>query len=62
MNTPATCYETTPYGVEKIGDKYVVKQTWWDKIMSGEFDTREEAQAACVEIARSAGSLRRVRL
>jgi hypothetical protein len=54
-------YETTPYGVDKRGRKFVVVQYWWGKDISTH-KTNDEAQAACVEEARKAGCLRRVKL
>jgi hypothetical protein len=55
------CYETTPYGVEKRGGKFVVAQAWWGKDISTH-KTRDEACAACIMAARAAGCLRRFRL
>lgn len=55
------CYETTPYGVEKRGRKFVVRQMWWGKDISTH-KTQAEADAACIEAARKDGLLRRVRL
>lgn len=54
-------YETTPYGVEKRGKKFVVRQAWWGKDISTH-KTKDEAEAACVEEARKAGVLRRFRV
>ena len=54
-------YETTPYGVEKRGRKFVVRQAWWGKDISAH-KTQGEADAACIEAARAAGCLRRFRL
>lgn len=52
-------YETTPYGVEKRGRKFVVRQCWWGKDISTH-KSQEEADAACIEEARRAGCLTRV--
>jgi hypothetical protein len=54
-------YETTPYGVEERGRKFVVRQVWWGKDISTH-KTQAEADAACIEAARQAGLLRRVKL
>jgi hypothetical protein len=55
------CYETTPYGVEKRGRRFVVRQTWWGKDISTH-KTQAEADEACVEEARKAGCLRRFKI
>lgn len=52
-------YETTPYGVEKRGRKFVVRQCWWGKDISTH-KSQEEADAACIEEARRAGVLKRL--
>lgn len=54
-------YETTPYGVEKRGRKFVVTQCWWGRDISTH-KTQEEADAACIEEARSRGCLVKVRI
>lgn len=54
-------YETTPYGVEKRGRKFVVRQMWWGRDISAH-KTQDEADAACMDAARLAGCLSRVRL
>lgn len=54
-------YETTPYGVEKRGRKFVVRQCWWGKDISSH-KTQEEADAACIEEARRMGCLTRMRV
>lgn len=54
-------YETTPYGVEKRGRKFVVVQSWWGKDISTH-KTQEEADTACIEEARRRGCLRRFKV
>jgi hypothetical protein len=51
-------YETTPYGVERIGDQFAVRQMWWGKTISTH-SSREEADRACVDEARFQGCLKR---
>ena len=54
-------YETTPYGVEKRGRKFVVRQCWWGKDISTH-KTQEEADAACMDEAKRQGCLTKVRI
>lgn len=53
-------YETTPYGVKERGGKFVVEQMWWGKTISTHA-TRDEAQEACIQIAREQGYLKKAR-
>lgn len=53
-------YETTPYGVEQKGKKFAVVQSWWGKTISIH-GTKELAEEACVEEARTRGCLQRIR-
>ena len=50
--------ETTPFGIERRGEKYFVRQMWWNKDIE-EFDSAEEAQEGLERIARKAGALRK---
>ena len=54
-------YETTPYGVEKRGRMWAVRQCWWGKDISLH-KSEAEAEAACVEEARRRGCLTRHRV
>jgi hypothetical protein len=54
-------YETTPYAVQEKGGKFTVEQMWWGKVISTH-DSREEAEAACIEEARFQGCLKKVRV
>lgn len=54
-------YETTPYGVQESKGKFLVRQMWWGKTIS-EHATRDEAQDACVQVAREQGYLKRIKV
>ena len=59
---PDFIFETTPYAVQPApGKKFAVVQMWWGKTISTH-DTRDEAEAACIEEARFQGCLKRVRV
>jgi hypothetical protein len=55
-------YETTPYGVKQVGDKFVVHQFWWNEDVSDYFDTRDEAQQQAISLANDNGCLIKVRI
>ena len=55
-------YETTPYGVKKSGDKYVVHQFVFGKDVSDVFDTRAEAEQQSINLANQNGCLVKVRI
>ena len=55
-------YETTPYGVKQVGDKFVVYQFWWNENVSDCFDTRDEAQQQAISLAKDNGCLIKVRI
>jgi hypothetical protein len=53
-------YETTPYLVVKRGKEFVVRQDYWRQDISTH-KTQLEADAACIEEARKAGCLVRLK-
>jgi hypothetical protein len=55
-------YETTPYGVKQIGDKFVVRQFAFGKDVSDVFDTRDLAEQESINLARTNGCLVKVRI
>jgi hypothetical protein len=55
-------YETTPYGVKQLGDKFVVHQFWWNEDVSDCFDTRDEAEQQAISLAKDNGCLIKVRI
>ena len=55
-------YETTPYGVKQIGDKFVVHQFAFGKDVSDAFDTRDLAEQLSINLAKQNGCLVKVRI
>jgi hypothetical protein len=55
-------YETTPYGVKQLGDKFVVHQFWWNEDVSEMFDTKEEAEQVAISLAKTNGCLQRIKI
>jgi hypothetical protein len=55
-------YETTPYGVKQVGDKFVVYHFAFGKNMSDAFDTRELAEQGSIMLAKENNCLVKVRI
>jgi hypothetical protein len=55
-------YETTPYGVKQLGDKFVVHQFAFGKDVSDVFDTRDLAEQQSINLAKQNGCLVKVRI
>jgi hypothetical protein len=55
-------YETTPYGVKQLGDKFVVHQFAFGKDVSDVFDTRDLAEQKSINLAKQNGCLVKVRI